>query len=302
MKSAPIACLVAAALVAGHLGPVTAQAARLRHLASVYFDDAGIGLKLPEGVACGGAGRLVVGDTGNGRLLRFAYQDGKLSGGTVVKIPQVLAPSVVQLNSKGDIYTLDSRQRRIVHLSPEGEFKASLAFDGVPPPGTVVPRSFAIGPADAIHVLDAFGRRVVALDAQGKFQRALPLPDGIGFATALAVDAAGNVLLIDAIKRRLFSAAKDAGAFTPIGGDLSESVTTMPSCIAASKGVIFVVEGSGSTILGFGQDGSFLSRQLSLGWEEGELNHPTQMCINDKDEVFIADRDNSRVQVFQLTR
>jgi len=26
------------------------------------------------------------------------------------------------------------------------------------------------------------------------------------------------------------------------------------------------------------------------------------MCINDKDEVFIADRDNSRVQVFRLAR
>jgi len=26
------------------------------------------------------------------------------------------------------------------------------------------------------------------------------------------------------------------------------------------------------------------------------------MCINDKDEVFIADRDNSRVQVFQFIR
>ena len=39
-----------------------------------------------------------------------------------------------------------------------------------------------------------------------------------------------------------------------------------------------------------------------MGWKEGQLNHPSQLCVNDKDEVFIADRDNSRVQVFQLTR
>ena len=69
--------------------------------------------------------------------------------------------------------------------------------------------------------------------------------------------------------------------------------------MTASKGVIFVVEGSGSSIVSFGRDGSFLARQLTMGWNEGSLNHPSQMCINDKDEVFIADRDNSRVQVFR---
>ena len=63
-----------------------------------------------------------------------------------------------------------------------------------------------------------------------------------------------------------------------------------------------MVEGNGSSIVSFGRDGSFLARQLTMGWNEGSLNHPAQMCINDKDEVFIADRDNSRVQVFQLIR
>ena len=100
----------------------------------------------------------------------------------------------------------------------------------------------------------------------------------------------------------MFSAAKDANAVAPLGGDLTGALATMPTYLTASKGVIFVVEGGESSIASFGRDGSFLARQLAMGAEEGSLNHPSQICINDKDEVFVADRDNSRIQVFLLVR
>ncbi len=77
---------------------------------------------------------------------------------------------------------------------------------------------------------------------------------------------------------------------------------TLPSALASAKGLIFVVEGSGGGIAAFGQDGAFLGRHLTPGWKDGSLNHPSQLCINDRDEVFVADRDNSRVQVFSLSR
>ena len=302
MKTISCACLVAIALAVGGMELSGAGGGRLKFLAAIYFDDKGAGLSLPEGVACDASGQLVIGDTGNDRLLRFTYRDGTVGGGSVVKIPQLTAPVRVQLTSKGEIYALDGRQRRIVHLGPEGEFKAVLALNGVPPPATIVPKSLAIDGADNLHVLDVFSARVLILNAQGRFLKALPLPGDVGFGSELAVDPAGTVFLIDSIKRRMFSAAKGAAAFAQLGGDLTQSVATLPSYLAASKGLIFVVEGSGSTIVAFGRDGAFLSRQLTAGWEEGTLNHPSQMCINDKDEVFIADRDNSRIQVFQLTR
>jgi hypothetical protein len=74
----------------------------------------------------------------------------------------------------------------------------------------------------------------------------------------------------------------------------------MPTFVAVRRGTTFVLEGSRSSIVTFRRDGSFLARQLTQGQEEDQLNHPSQMCINGRDEVFIADRDNSRIQVFQL--
>ena len=302
MKTVSSACLVAAALVAGYLPLTAAGSARLTHLVSVYADDKQVALHLPEGVACGTGGVVVIGDTGNDRLVRFTYRDRTLGPIGEVKIPQLTAPSRVQLTSKGEIYALDSRQRRIVHLDSKGQFKDALAFDGVPAPATIVPKSFAIDSADNVYVLDEFSARVLVVDAQGRFQRSLPLPNDIGFATDLATDFEGNVLLLDSVKRRIFTAAKDAKTFTQLDGPLTSSVATMPTSITATKGILFVAEGSGSTLDTFGRDGRFLSRLLTIGTTEGLLDHPSQLCVNDKDEVFIADRDNSRVQVFQLTR
>lgn len=279
-----------------------AQGARFRYVAAIYADSKGVGLSLPEGIACGANGQVVVGDTGNDRLLKFVYRDKTFTDGSEIKNPQVTAPSRVQVNPKGELFVLDSIQHRLVYLSPEGEFKGALAFEGVPAPATIMPKSFAIDTAGNIYVLDVFASRVLVLNAERQFQKALPLPGDAGFISDLTVDFAGTVFLIDAVRRRVLSAAGDATAFTTLGKDLSGIITTLPTYVATSKGTIFVVEGNGGRILTLGRDGSFLARQLAMGWNEGSLNHPSQICINDKDEVFVADRDNSRVQVFQLMR
>jgi DNA-binding beta-propeller fold protein YncE len=302
MKTVACAGLVAAALVVGSLGLTAAGLVRVSYLAAVYADDKDVGFHLPEGVACGPKGLVVAGDTGNDRLVSFAYQDRTLGPPSVITVPQLAAPSRVRLNSKGEIYALDSRQRRIVHLDAGGQFKDVMSFEGVPPPATIVPKSFAIDSADNVYVLDEFSGRVVVVNAQGRFQRALAFPDGIGFGTDLAVDFEGNLLLLDSVKRRIFMAARGASTFTQLGGDLTASVVTMPTSITASKGIILVAEGSGGTIDVFGRDGRFVTRMLTQGRNEGALDHPAQICVNDKDEVAVADRDNSRIQIFQLTR
>lgn len=302
MKRFCWAALVVAALLAGHVPLTAAEAARLRHLASIYFDARGAGLSLPEGVACGAGGQVVVADTGNGRLLRFTFRERAVTGLTEIKPAGLPAPARLQLNPKGEIYALDGRQRRIVRLNAEGAGAEAVAFDGVPPPATIIPKAFVIGASGELYVLDVFSARVLVVSDRGTFQRAMPLPDGAGFGADVALDSAGNILLLDSIRRRLYSASKDAARFTPLGGDLSQWLASSPAHVAASKGLIFVLEGAGGSIVGFGRDGSFLARPLVMGWGDGELNHPSQMCVNDRDEVFIADRDNSRVQIFQLLR
>jgi hypothetical protein len=143
---------------------------------------------------------------------------------------------------------------------------------------------------------------VLVLNPRGQFQKAVGLATGTGSGADIAVDASGTIVLLDSVGRRLYAAARDAAAFAPLGGSLARFIATLPGHLTVVPGAILVVEGSGSTVAAFGRDGSFLSRQLTQGWGEGALNHPAQICVDDKDEAFIADRDNSRVQAFAVMR
>ena len=297
----PVAA-VTAALACGALSMAAAESARFRFLTAIYGDTAGRGLHLPEGVACGARGQVVVADTGNHRLVVFTFQDKAVSAWREIALAELGSPTQVQLGPKGEIYALDSRQRRVVRLSAEGQFLGALSWEGTPPPSTVVPKSFQVGADGTVYVLDVLSARVLVLEAGGRFQRALPLPAETEFVTDVALDDLGNVIALDALGRRLYAAGRDATTFAPLGPGLSDTLLTLPTSVTASRGLILIVEGSAGSIVSIGQDGTFVGRQLTPGWQDGSLNHPTRVCVNDKDEAFVADRDNSRVQVFALGR
>ena len=53
---------------------------------------------------------------------------------------------------------------------------------------------------------------------------------------------------------------------------------------------------------GLGADGSFQGRQLAIGWSDGFVYYPAQLCMNASGEAYLADRGNNRVQIFATTR
>lgn len=280
----------------------SAETTKLRYLQSVYSDDKGVGLKQPEGVACNEKSLLIAADTGNGRILRYTYEERTLKGGTEIRVPQLSNPIRVQINSKGDIFVLDGTKRRIMRLSSAGELKGYLDPEGVPSPLAFVPRSFKIDSNDNIYILDVFSGRVLLLNLDGKYQNQIPFPKVYGFFSDLSVDASGSVLLIDSVKNRVFSAARGTNSFIPLTKSLKEYLNFPTSITNDGKRTIYIVDQNGSGIVILGPDGSYLSRQLTMGWNEGLLRYPSQMCVNEKGEVFIADSENSRIQIFAVVK
>jgi hypothetical protein len=100
----------------------------------------------------------------------------------------------------------------------------------------------------------------------------------------------------------VFSAAKDAKEFSPLTKSLKEYLNFPTFITTDNKGTIYLVDENGAGVVILGADGPFLGRQLTMGWNEGQLYYPSQMCINDKGEAFIADRGNSRIQVFNIVK
>ena len=280
----------------------SAETVKLRYLQSVYFDEKGGGLKQPEGVACNEKSLLVVGDTGNDRLVKYTFQDKSLKSGSEIRIPQLTNPIRVQINSKGEIFVLDGKKRRIIRLNPDGTFKGYVDAEGIPSPSTFVPRSFKIDRNNNIYILDIFTGRVLVLNSEGKYQKQIPFPKDYGFFSDLSVDSKGTLVLVNCVKAMVFSAAKDSNTFSPLTKNLREYLNFPTSITTDNRGTIYIVDENGSGIVILGQDGSFQGRQLNMGWNEGLLYFPSQMCVDEKGEVFIADRGNSRIQIFTLVK
>lgn len=281
---------------------VGAEAVKLKQIRSIYADEKEMGLRSPEGVGCDDKGRIIVADSGNGRLVQFTFLNGNLTPDKEIKVPEVSVPIRVRINSKGEVFALDGRQKRVVRLSSKGEFLGHVDAAGSPPPATIIPRSLDIGRDDAIYLLDVFAGRVLVLNPEGKFARQLDFPEDYAFISDLAVDGRGNVFLVDSIKAAVYRAPQDSGQFSPLTESMKETMSFPSSIVTDGRGNIYVADKNGGAMFILGQDGSFKGEQSKMGWKEGQLRYPSQLCINDKGEIFVADRENNRIQVFSTVR
>jgi streptogramin lyase len=287
------------------LAPVSSHAAEtkaFKHIVSLYTDDKDVGIKAPEGVACNDKLDFIVADTGNSRLLRYKLQDGKLVGGTEIRVPEMPYPVRLQLGSKGDIFALDEKLRRIVRLNPDGAFAGYVEPQGVPAPTAVVPRSFKLDASDTMYVLDIAGDRVLALDPAGKYLKQIQLPKKRGFFSDLTVTSNGDIYLLDSVNAAIYLAAKGVAEFVPLTKDLPDYATFPTYVTTDNRGILYLVDQHGNAIVTVGYDGSFLARRLAMGWKDSQVNYPSQICLAGGNILFITDRNNNKVQIFEVVK
>jgi sugar lactone lactonase YvrE len=287
--------LISVAVALSLASPVAA--AKIRHLGSIYADPAGLALKHPEGVACGES-TLVVADTGNNRVVRY-----QLSAQGILPVAssqlEGVVPLIAQLNTDGQLYLLDGRSRQVVILDEQGQLKGKLELRGVPGSKTIVPRSFRLANG-SLYLLDIFGERVLILGQDGKFAQQIAFPEGFRFFSDLTVDDRGTLYLLDSVAGAIYQANAGAEEFSLFSSGLKE-FTNFPVSITTDKnGTLYLSDQYGSGLAEIGRDGSFQGRKFGMGWEEGQLLYPSQLCTNDQGILAIADRSNSRVQVFTI--
>lgn len=280
---------------------------KLAYTLAVYTDSQGKGMKQPAGVSCDGSSFWVA-DSGNRRLLHYSLQNKAAMPVQEIVFadnPQKedlndVYPIKMHQNSKGELFVLDGKYHRILHLDSQGKFKNVVEAKGLPGKATVIPKSFAIDKNDNLLILDIFSSRILLLDSQGKYLQQISFPPTYGFFFDLTVNANGDLLLLDSVKKAVLQKTSVSETFSAMSEDLTEYMNFPTSITTDAKGRIFLVDQYGSGIVILSQDGSYLGRQLGMGWDESFLYYPSDACITGENDFIIADRNNNRVQVYKL--
>src|SRR5258708_15028134 len=149
-------------------------------------------------------------------------------------------------------------------------------------------------------------------DSSGKFERAF---GGGLFAVphSLYVDRDGNVWAGDEIARNgkgadLIKFAPDGKVLMTLGkpgmpGNGPDYLSAVSAVVVAPNGDIYVADGHGTgtndRIVKFSKDGKFITAWGKHGKAAGELDTPPGIALDSAGRVFVPDRANNRVQIFE---
>jgi DNA-binding beta-propeller fold protein YncE len=121
----------------------------------------------PTGIAVDGNGNILVADTDNVRIEKFApsgaFLDAMGSKGT--GFGQLGAPNGIAVDRAGNIYVADAARHRVEKLAPDGNVIDE--WEG-PAPGFYGPRSIAIASDGSIYVVDQGHNRIVRFSPNGR--------------------------------------------------------------------------------------------------------------------------------------
>ena len=138
----------------------------------------------------------------------------------------------------------------------------------------------------------------------GKYLRGWKEEDARAVPHGIAFDADGNVWLVDVGLHNVRKFTPDGKLLLTIGvtGEAAtdERHFNRPTGIAfAPNGDIFIADGYGnSRIVHLDRDGRYKNAWGNLGVEPGNFSIPHAIAIDSKGRIYVADRNNVRIQVF----
>ncbi len=204
-----------------------------------------------------------------------------MSEGKELKPAGVTYPRRLQLDSKGNILVLDGKARKVLKVDTKGAVARRLSSSSRGPRRSrPLPVAFKVDAADNVYVVDAVGARVVVFD---------PGRHGHAAGRASQGDADHHRRPRGRRRHRLRRRrrprrpsgrrTRPRTAFKPFTQGMKDKMN-FPVYMTGSKGRLFLVDQNGNGIVVLGADGAFQGRQLAIGWGDGYLYYPAQLCIN----------------------
>ncbi len=221
----------------------------------------------PWGVAIDGQGYIYVADTWNHRLQKFDSQgryldqwggfadtEGRAEGMTGL----FYGPRDIAVGREGDLYVVDTGNKRIQKFDPQGGFLGQWGGDGSGPGEFREPVGIAIDEEGEIYVADTWNRRFQQFDPDFNLLAQWPVEGWVSESVVnkpyLVADTAGNLYATDpeGFRVMVFDGQGQLLAFFGRYGTDNSSFN-LPTGIAVDReGYIYVSDSSNHRIVKFG--------------------------------------------------
>ena len=215
---------------------------------------------------------------------------------------EIREPARIAADGDGRIYVLDDDHSKIKVFSYRGRYLGPLELQGVGPKPSFGALTFD---ADGnLYVAENESCRVLVFgpDRKPRLRLGECGTDKGQFQaiTGIAVDKE-RIVVTDAqvVAVQVFT---KRGDFVRGWGvhELGVQNFSLPQSVALdSRGHVIVIDTLRHEIKFFDGEGVFLDRFGGLGWRLGQVAFPTGVAIDAADRLFVVEKGNSRVQVFQ---
>ncbi|NLE36855.1 MAG: 6-bladed beta-propeller [Pirellulaceae bacterium] len=167
----------------------------------------------------------------------------------------------------------------------------------------------AVDDKDQVWVFTRAERPVQVYSADGKFLRSwgeelIGRRESSVGSHSIKIDREGMIWLADCINHVILQVTPDGKLLKTLGtpgeAGCDESHLNMPTDMAVTpQGEVFVADGYGNArIVHFDAKGQFVKAWGTLGTGPGEFNVPHAIVLDSEGTLYVADRNNARVQVF----
>lgn len=161
----------------------------------------------------------------------------------------------------------------------------------------------AVNSRGHVYLFQRVEPMLVEYDARGRYLRALA-PGLFKHPHGLRVDRDENLWVTDDFDHLVLKLNPAGEVLLVLGrrgaGAEADWLFNAPTDVAFGRdGSVYVADGYGnSRIVKFDRNGRFLLAWGSFGKAPGQFNLPHSVVVDDRDQVYVADRENGRIQIF----
>jgi len=261
------------------------------------------GMNKPYDVHVDADGRMMVADTGWGKVLVFDFVNESFWILGVDGRGLLAQPVGVTTDDTGKIYVTDAAQARVVVYDRDGNYLN--AFGGrdyfTKPVGIAVDST-----ADRVYVVDTNQHRVAMFNRAGDFIGTFgehgPEKGQFNWPTNIEIGPDGNLYVVDMLNFRVqvFNGAGDfLWRFGEVGRGFGQFSKPKGLGISAN-GYVFVSDAAFNNVQIFDPKGRLLLFFGGMGTGPGQFWMPAGIAVTDDGKVYVADQFNRRVNIYQL--